>query len=432
MTPPLKEHLMKHKAVPITTAAGLPLASDPPARTEMSREGIVVAIACSICMGLSFAPVFMGTFPLFLEPVSQRFHWSAATFPQAMLISGLTGALSGPLVGRLIDTMGVRKVLLPGLLAWAAILAAMSLLNGSIILLYVISALMGPLAATCGPVALAKVVSSWFDRSRGIALTAVLGGSVAIFTSLMLVLTRVLILDIGWQGAYLALAGLIVAIALPVSYFFLKEAPQSSPSVMMGKPDIAGMDLKPMTAFTSRAFWTVILASTLVCASCSGLSSHFVPWAGERGVSSATATFALTLYSLAGPFSSLLAGGAADRLPRPGMLAIVFALPLLGFLAMMTSQEWAVVIGLALMGSGFAAVAGLLPFFTSRYFGLANASTIFGVAVGLTTLSLGVGPVVLGILRDKWGAYTPASPVLAGALSLAIILALTLPRYPRR
>jgi len=39
---------------------------------------------------------------------------------------------------------------------------------------------------------------------------------------------------------------------------------------------------------------------------------------------------------------------------------------------------------------------------------------------------------VLGILRDKWGAYTPASPVLAGALSLAIILALTLPRYPRR
>jgi hypothetical protein len=114
------------------------------------------------------------------------------------------------------------------------------------------------------------------------------------------------------------------------------------------------------------------------------------------------------------------------------MLAIVFALPLLGFLAMLTSQEWAVVIGLALMGSGFAAVAGLLPFFTSRYFGLANASTIFGVAVGLTTLSLGVGPVVLGILRDKWGAYTPASPVLAGALSLAIILAVTLPRYPRR
>ena len=48
------------------------------AATEMSRKAIVVAIACSICMGLSFAPVFMGTFPLFLEPVSNEFHWSAA------------------------------------------------------------------------------------------------------------------------------------------------------------------------------------------------------------------------------------------------------------------------------------------------------------------------------------------------------------------
>lgn len=423
---------MKHTVVPTPTAEGLPLASERSARTEMSREAIVVAIACSICMGLSFAPVFMGTFPLFLEPVSRQFQWSAAIFPQAMLISGLTGAVSGPLVGRLIDTMGVRKVSLPGLLAWAAALAAMSLLNGSIIVLYVVSALMGPLAATCGPVALAKVVSSWFDRSRGVALTAVLGGSVAIFTSLMLVLARVLMFDIGWRGTYLALAGLIILIALPVSYFFLKERPQSSPPSMEGKPGPVGMDVKPMAAFTSRAFWTVILASTLVCASCSGLSSHFLPWGGERGVSSATATFALTLYSLAGPFSSLIAGGAADRLPRPGMLAVVFALPLLGFLAMLTSQEWAVVVGLALMGAGFAAVAGLLPFFTSRYFGLANASTIFGVAVGLITLSLGAGPVVLGVLRDKWGAYAPTSPVVAGALSLAVILALTLPRYPRR
>jgi len=84
------------------------------------------------------------------------------------------------------------------------------------------------------------------------------------------------------------------------------------------------------------------------------------------------------------------------------------------------------------MGAGFAAVASLLPFFTSRYFGLANASTIFGVAIGLTSLSLGVGPVVLGVLRDKWGAYSPASPIAIGALVLAVLLAASLPPYPRR
>ena len=402
------------------------------AATEMSREAMVVAFACSICMGLSFAPVFMGTFPLFLEPVSNEFHWSAAIFPQAMLISGLTGALSGPAVGRLIDTMGVRRVLLPGLIAWAATLIGMSFLNGSVVTLYLVSALMGPLAATCGPVALAKVISGWFDRSRGIALSAVLGGSVAIFTAVLLVLARVLIVGLGWRGTYLTFAGMIVLIALPVSFLFLREAPNVAPPGMMGMLGPVGVDVKPMAAFRSRPFWTVMAASTLICASASGVASHFIPWGVELGISGGTATFALTLYSLVGPISALIAGAAADRLPRPGLLALVFAVPLLGFLAMLTSQEWAIVVGFALLGAGFAAVAGLLPFFTSRYFGLANASTIFGVAVGLTTLSLGVGPVVLGLLRDAWGSYASGIPVVVGALLLAVLLTATLPRYPNR
>lgn len=407
-----------------------PLAAS--AATEMSREALVVAIACSICMGLSFAPVFMGTFPLFLEPVSNEFHWSAAIFPQAMLISGLTGALSGPAVGRLIDTMGVRTVLLPGLITWSATLVAMASLNGSVVMLYLVSALMGPVAATCGPVALAKVISGWFDRSRGIALSAVLGGSVAIFTAVLLVLARVLIVELGWRETYLAFAGMIVLIALPVSFLILREAAHVAPPSMVGMPGSVGVDAKPMAAFGSRAFWTVMAASTLVCASASGVASHFIPWGAELGISGGLATFALTLYSLAGPISSLIAGAVADRVPRPGLLAVVFAVPLLGFLAMLTSQEWAIVLGFALLGAGFAAVSGLLPFLTSRYFGLANASTIFGVAVGLVTLSLGIGPVVLGLLRDEWGAYASGTPVVAGALLLAVLLAATLPRYPNR
>jgi predicted MFS family arabinose efflux permease len=219
---------------------------------------------------------------------------------------------------------------------------------------------------------------------------------------------------------------------LPVSFLFLREADQVTPPAMVGVPGPVGADVKPMAAFGSRAFWTLMAASTLVCASASGVASHFVPWGAELGISGGTATFALTLYSLAGPFSSLIAGATADRLPRPGLLAIVFAVPLLGFLAMQTSHEWAVVVGFALLGAGFAAVAGLLPFLTSRYFGLANASTIFGVAVGLSTLSLGAGPVVLGLLRDEWGTYASGTPVVVGALLLAVLLAATLPRYPNR
>jgi MFS family permease len=400
---------------------------------RLSGETIVITIACFICMGLSFAPIFMGTFPLFLEPVSKDLHWSASTFPQAMLISGLTGALSGPLVGRLIDTLGVRKVLIPGLLAWAATLAAMSFLDGSVVMLYVIAALMGPLAASCGPVALAKVVSSWFDRSRGVALGVVLGGSAAVSTAVLLPIARLLILEFGWRNSYLAFAALIVLIGGPTAYLFVKEAPSSRMTrAGMPAPVSAAVDATPTVAFTSRAFWTVILASCLACASCGALAKHFLPWSAERGISPVAATFALSLFSLAGPLGAVIAGAAADRLARPRMLAVVFAAPLVGFGVMLTSHEWAVVAGLTLMGAGFAAVAGLLPFFTSRYFGLKSASTIFGVSIGLVTISLGVGPVVFGVLRDKWGSYISASPVVIAALCVGVVLASTLPQYPAR
>ena len=399
--------------------------------SEFTREALLAAFACAVCMGLSFAPVFMGTFPLFLEPVSREFNWSASIFPQAMLISGVAGALCGPLVGRLIDSLGVRKVLLPGLVAWAGSLLCMSFLDGNVVTLWVLSAIMGVLAAACGPVALAKVISSWFDRSRGIALSAVLGGSVAVFTAILLFVARSLILSLGWRGVYTAFACLVVIIALPLAFLFLRERAGKTAESAMDMPPPAGVDVRAGAAFGSRAFATVMGASMLVCASASGVTSHLLPWGGEWSLTAQTATFALTLYSLAGPFSALLAGAAADRLPKPNLLAIVFAVPLSGFLVMLTGTPLAVLFGLTMLGAGFAAVAGLLPFFTTRYFGLASASTIFGVAIGLTTLSLGLGPVVLGLLRDHFGSYHAGGMVVAGALVIAVLLAATLPRYPR-
>ncbi|WP_200921978.1 MFS transporter [Novosphingobium sp. Leaf2] len=401
-----------------------------PVGATHAPEAIVVAAAGAICMGFSFAPVFMGTFPLFLQPVSQTYHWSAAIFPQAMLIAGLVSALGGPLIGRAIDKAGVRTLLLPGLVVWAMTLAALPFIGGSVVLLYLVSAIMGVTTVTCGPVALAKIITGWFDRRRGLAMSIVLGGGVAIFTAMMLGLTRVLISAIGWQNAYLALAALVILVALPVSYAFLKEAPHGRDAAMDGLPPPSA-SIEPLVAFSSRTFWALVAGSSLVCASCSAIASHFLPLSAEHGISSGTAVFALSLYSLAGPIGSLIAGAAADRLPNPRFLAIIFAAPLAGFLLMQITGAWAIVAGLALVGAGFSAVASLLPFLTSRYFGLANASTIFAVAMGIVTLFLGVGPVVLGLVRDRWGAYAPASPIIVAVLIIGAILPAILPRYPR-
>ena len=73
-------------------------------------------------MSLGLAPLFMGTFPVFLPPISKELGWGAAVYPQSALMAGTASAVAGPLVGAALDRFGVRAVLLTGLIGWAAAL----------------------------------------------------------------------------------------------------------------------------------------------------------------------------------------------------------------------------------------------------------------------------------------------------------------------
>lgn len=395
------------------------------------RVALGAAIASAICMALGMPPLFFGTFPLFLLPVSREFGWGAAIFPQSIMIAGCVGALMGPVIGRCIDAIGVRKVMLPGLLVWATSLFCMSYIRGSIPLLYVISVVLGLAAACCGPIALAKVISGWFDRQRGLVLNLALSAAPAVSTATLLVLTRYLIETRGWQAGYRVLAAIVVVVTLPTCYFFIREAP-AEPMVAPSGGMAPSGGTRLSAALRSRAFWSVIGGSMLICAAANALFGHFVAWSAERGIDTGAASIALTLFSLAGPIGSVLAGALADRASNPRALVFVFMLPLVGEALFFFGGHRLTVPALALVGGGFNAVAGLIPFFTARYFGLAHASTIFGVALGLLTLSLGLGPVLLGVARDTSGAYAPAVPVLMGCLIVGTLMIASLPRYPSR
>lgn len=390
-----------------------------------------VVIASAICMGLGMAPLFFGTFPLFLLPVSREFGWGAAIFPQSIMIAGCVGALSGPVVGRCIDAVGVRKVMLPGLVVWATSLFCMSYIRGSIPLLYVVCVVLGVAAACCGPIALAKVISGWFDRRRGLVLNLVLSAAPAVSTAILLLLARFLIETRGWQVGYRVLAAIVFVVTLPACYFFIHEAPAQQMVAPSGGVAPAG-GLRLSAALRSRAFWSVTGGSMLICAAANALFGHFVAWSAERGIDTGTASIALTLFSLAGPIGSVMAGALADRASNPRALAFIFMLPLAGEALFFFGGHRLAILALALVGSGFSAVAGLIPFFTARYFGLAYASTIFGVALGLLTLSLGLGPVLLGVARDSLGAYGPAAPALMGCLIVGTLMIASLPSYPSR
>jgi cyanate permease len=381
-------------------------------------------------MSLGLAPLFMGTFPVFLPPISKELGWGAAVYPQSALMAGTASAVAGPLVGAALDRFGVRAVLLAGLFGWAVALFTLSELGGSHAQLLSIAALLGITACTCGPVALAKVIAGWFDRHRGLAMGIVLSAAPAVATAISVVVADRLIAHYGWRVTYRTLAATVIAVALPIAFFLLREAPSSSgaqPAPTSG----ASRATSGLQALRTRDFWMIMLLTALVCTVANAVVSHFVAFAAERGVSSTVATLALSAYSLVAPLGPLLAGALADRSQTPRPLAVFYSLPFIGFAMLILLGPQAVIPAMVLLGIGFSAATGMLPYLLTRYFSVGHAAQLFGIGLGVVTLSMGLGPVILGVVHDQLKSFAPATPVLLLLLLGAIAVSLTLRSYAR-
>jgi MFS family permease len=72
---------------------------------------VVATAALGLCLGA--APILAFSFGVFFKSLSQEFHASRAAMSLAFTLHNLAAAVCAPLVGRLIDRFGARRVILP-------------------------------------------------------------------------------------------------------------------------------------------------------------------------------------------------------------------------------------------------------------------------------------------------------------------------------
>jgi cyanate permease len=209
----------------------------------------------------------------------------------------------------------------------------------------------------------------------------------------------------------------------------MREA--STADVVVGKSDAMGADhgFTASQAVRTSDFWKLMVLTALICGTVQSLIVHFIGLSAEYGVSSTSATVALSALSLVGPAGPLLAGTLADRVSGPKPLALFYGLPLLGFLALILLGAAAAIPAMILIGLGFQTATGMLPYLMTRYFGVRYASQLFGISLGVMTLSMGTGPVILGFARDRLQNFASATPVLLALLAGTLALCLTLRKY---
>src|SRR6516164_4379041 len=397
-----------------------------------NRWLVVAASMCGLLVGAG--PILIFSSGVFLKPVSAELGITRGDLSSALFLATICTAISCPIFGWFLDRFGTRRVMIPGVILYALVVAGFGLMQKNpVFVIPLIYALVGIVGAVQTPIPYAAVVAQWFDRQRGLALgiaTAGVGLGVVVLPPFL----AMLINDFGWRHAYYGLGLAVLLLAwLPVA-LFVREPPALARAAAR-HTDLNLTDSLPGTqasqAFRQWEFWALTIAFFLGVMAINGTLTHVIPLLTDRGVSlqQAAIMFSFAGYAIIG--GRILAGWCLDRIWGPYVAICFFAIPMLG-IALLGSGATGIVplIGAVLCGAGIGAEIDLMAFFLSRYFGLKAYGKIYGVMFAVFNIGTGLGPALSGVSFDRFHSYQPIFIVYEVALAITCVLFVRLGPYP--
>jgi predicted MFS family arabinose efflux permease len=400
------------------------------------RRGFKPLIGAVIGAGCGLSSISFYTHGVFVSAISTDMSWSRGQVQLGVTIMILMAVVTAPAIGWLIDKIGARRVALTSIPLYGVTLASLSLTSNALWSYYFLWACMAILAAGTLPITWTRVVNTWFDDYRGIALGITLAGTGLAATFAPSYVTW-LIEELGWRGAYVALAATVTSISLPGVYLLFMEplgAPDDAAKRNASDNDIVktdnGMTLK--RALYGYRFWALGLALFFVAAGISGLITNLVPLLVDKGRTAADAAGYAGLIGISVIVGRLFAGFLVDHFWAPMVAAVFLSAPCVAALVLAGPSTTPILIGTSALIIGLAAGAelDLLAFLTSRYFGLRHYGAIYGGQYVFFSIGAGLAPVGFGRAYDVFGSYDNVLIIVAVMSVVGAGLMLTLGRYP--
>jgi predicted MFS family arabinose efflux permease len=376
-----------------------------------------------VCNG----PVLAYTFGVFLKPIMADMHWDRGTASFALAFGEFLGAMAVPELGWMMDRWSIRRVALPGIVAFAICLGLLSLTPRSLPIFAILFALTSISSEVQCPLGYTKALAAWFDRRRGLALGISMAG-VGLGAMVVPQIAQALIASIGWRGAYACLGLLMLAIAFPAVALWIREPrPGEGEHRRVHSGAIPGLTARE--AMRTGRFWLLAPIFFLVALALLGFSGHIVPLLTDRGLSPTAATATFGLLGLATLTGRVTTGYLVDRIFAPYVAAAFWFSPVAGFALLMTGTGFLPAVGVVLVGLGLGAEVDMLAFLNSRYFGQRAFGQLYGYFFMCFSLGGACGRALDGYLFDLAGSYAPALIGSAVALVAAVALLSRLGAY---
>lgn len=183
-----------------------------------------IVFGCVMGLIVNAGVITAFTFSVFLKPITHDLGVNRADVGLAVLVGAIFATIARPTFGKAIDYFGLRASLLPMIVAYAVVTAAMAMLRQPyvlIVLFFVVWAIVGTGQT---PIAYSKAITGWFDRERGLALGIAIAG-VGLGVAIVPQFASYLVAHFGWRAGFVGLGGAILVLGFLPAVLFVREPP---------------------------------------------------------------------------------------------------------------------------------------------------------------------------------------------------------------
>ncbi|MFD5224126.1 nitrate/nitrite transporter [Microbacterium sp. NPDC058342] len=373
--------------------------TSPTTKWAMLSLSYLVLIAC-------FIP-YIGWTPSLLN-ISEELSLSASEAGLLGSITALVGGLVLPFAGVIGDRIGIKKIILIGLVAAiiGQFIFALAPDYGILLVGRAISGL-GVGLLFVGPYTMAV---NWFERERknGVAL-GIMFTTDGIGSVFALYLFAIVLVAFGWRTGS-NIGGVFLVLVLIVAAIFLKDVPAQPATAAAQDEDTSGR---------STASWlfsrNVLVAAAFFIGEW-GIFAVVAVWMPtilieDAGWSTTAAGFFSSCYVLAGVVTSIIFGLISDNLGKRKNLILLAGLAMTLFMGALTVSIAAdnyvfAAISLPLVGLGVYTGMPLALALASESVPVRMAGAVNGFVLGIGFIVGGfVYPYVMGLVKDSTGDY---------------------------
>jgi len=374
----------------------------------------------------------------FLKPIVADLGLDRASFSAVIALSLFLYGVFMPLAGMALDRFSVRMVTSAGTLLLVASLVLTALVRNFWEFAAVYGVLVPLGLAGTGPVIASGVVARWFSKRRGTALS-VLGSASMTGMSLLVPAVTWLVLTTGWRTTYVVIAGLILAVSLPLCLWIMRDSPESVGLHADGAAPVPGTaaTVERVTtgeALRTLAFWQ-LAGSFFTCGfSMSLLSAHGIPMLTDHGYTPMVASWALGVLGGSSIGFTVMLGAVSDRFGRRPVLAGIYAGRIFIFtgLFLIRDNPGALMVIAALGGITLAGTGSMTSALTADIYGRFSVSSVFGLIFLVHQTGAALGSWLGGALFEAYGGYGAAYALACGLLMVAAVVALNIDKDARR